>query len=79
MTIVAYKKAEEIHDKLNAYRKLRRICFGTYHKYILTKKLLWLSTYREDEISLCDKELSKLIEDYCDKKISELEKQLEAL
>lgn len=79
MTIVAYKKAEEIHDKLDKYRRLRRGCFDTYRKYILVKKFLWTTSYREDEITLCDKELSKLIEDYCDKKINELEKQLEAL
>ncbi len=79
MTTVAYKKAEEIHNKLKTYRKLHRICFSTYQHYILTKKILWLSTCQKDEIILCDKELSKLIEDYCDKKINELEKQLEAL
>lgn len=79
MTIVAYKKAEKIHDELNRYRKLRRICYGTYKKYILAKKFLWLSTYQEDEIALCDKELSELIVEYCDKKINELEKQLEVL
>ena len=79
MTIVAYKKAEEIHDKLNDYRKLRMICDCAYKKHILTKKFLWLSTYKQDEVVLCDNELTKIIREYCDKKIDELEKKLEAL
>lgn len=79
MTIVTYKKAEEIHDKLKDYRKLRSICNCAYKKHILMKRFLLLSTYREDEVSLCDDELTKIIREYCDKKINELEKQLDKL
>jgi len=79
MTIATYKKAEEIHEELKNYRKLRRICDSAYKKYILMKKFLWLSAYCKDEITLCDNELTNIIREYCDKKINELEKQLEAL
>ena len=79
MTIVTYKKAEKIHEELNDYRKLRRMCDYAYKKHILMKKFLWWSTYREDEVVLCDDELTKIVREYCDKKINELEKQLEAL
>ena len=79
MKIETYKKAEAIHDRLREYRKLRSICSGVYKRHIFTRKLLWLSDYREDEIVLCDNELTEIIRDYCEKKINELEKQLEAL
>lgn len=79
MRITTYKKAEEIQDKLKHYRKLRRICNCAYKRHILTRKFLWLSTYNQDEVVLCDDELTNIIREYCDKKIDKLEKQLEAL
>lgn len=79
MNKIIYKKAEEIYGKLKEFRKLRGICSYSYKKYALTKKFLWLSPYAREEVVLCDDELTKLIYEYCDKKINELEKQLEAL
>ena len=79
MTKIEYKKAEEIYGKLKEFRKLRSICSYPYKKYALTKKFLWLSPYARDEVVLCDDELTKLIYEYCNKKISELEKELDAL
>lgn len=79
MNIGIYKKAKKIHDEIEEYRKLRSICNCAHKRYILTKKFLWLSTYNQNEVVLCDDELTKIIYEYCDKKINKLERQLEAL
>lgn len=76
MNILMYRKAKKIRSKLEEYRKLRNICDCAYTKYILTKKFLWLSNCNQDEVVLCDGELTKIIREYCDKKINNLERRL---
>lgn len=76
MNILIYRKVKKIHAELEEYRKLRSICDCTYKKYVLTKKFLCLSTYNQDEVVLCDSELTNIIREYCDKKISKLERRL---
>lgn len=79
MNIGIYKKAKKIKTEIEEYRKLRDICNCACKRHILTKKFLWLSTYVQDEVVLCDYELTNIIREYCDKKINKLEKQLETL
>lgn len=79
MNILIYKKAEKIYTELKKYRKLRKICDCADKRCILTKKFLWLSDYNQEEVVLCDDELAKIIREYCDKKIKNLERQLEVL
>lgn len=76
MNIVIYRKVKKLYVELEKYRKLRNICDCTHKKYVLTKKFLWLSTYNKDEVVLCDSELTNIIREYCDKKISKLERRL---
>lgn len=76
MNILMYRKAKKIKTELEEYRKLRSICDCTYKKYVLTKKFLWLSNCNQDEVVLCDSELTNIIREYCDKKISKLERRL---
>ena len=76
MNIVMHEKVKKIHSELEEYRKLRNICDCTHKKYVLTKKFLWLSNCNQDEVVLCDGELTKIIREYCDKKINKLERQL---
>ena len=76
MSIVIYKKVKKIHSELEEYRKLRNMCDCAYKKCVLTKKFLWLSTDNQDEVVLCDSELTNIIREYCDKKINKLEGQL---
>ena len=76
MNILIYRKVKKIHAELEKYRKLRNICDCTYKKYVLTKKFLWLSAHNQDEVVLCDDELTNIIREYCNKKIHKLERLL---
>lgn len=76
MNILIYRKTKKIYAELEEYRKLRSICNCTYKKYVLTKEFLWLSDYNQNEVVLCDSELTDIIREYCDKKINQLERQL---
>lgn len=76
MNIVICRKVKKIHAELKEYRKLRKMCDYAFKKCVLTKKFLWLSDYNQDEVVLCDSELTNIIREYCDKKINMLEKQL---
>ena len=76
MNILIYRKVKKIKAELEEYRKLRNICNCACKKYVLTKKFLWLSAHNQDEVVLCDDELTKIIREYCDKKIDKLERQL---
>lgn len=79
MTYDSYVKADSIYTQIKNLRKLRRIANEPYRRFILSKKFLWISTYKEDETVSCDKGLAKLIEEYCDKRINELEEELQKL
>lgn len=79
MTNEALKRAREIEDRLDDLSKLRYIACQPYKRYFLTKKFLWITRYEQDDVMLCDKGLTDVIREYCDKKIAELQKELEAL
>lgn len=79
MTREVYVKADDINKKLADFRMLRRIANEPYKRFRLSKKFLWISDYHEYGVVLCDKELTKLIEEYCDKRINELEEELKML
>ncbi len=79
MTYDSYVKANSIYTQIENLKKLRRIANEPYRRFILSKKFLWISTYKEDEAVSCDKGLAKLIEEYCDKRIAELQEELKAL
>lgn len=79
MTHEAYVKADDIYKKIENFRKLRQIASEPYKKLGLLKKFLWISNYNKIEVVLCDKELTKLIEEYCRKRIIELQKELNKL
>lgn len=79
MTYDSYVKADSIYKQIENFKKLRRIANEPYRRFILSKKFLWISTYKEDEVVSCDKGLTKLIEKYCDERIKELQEELEKL
>lgn len=79
MTHDVYVKADDIYKKIANFRKLYRIANESYKRFILSKKFLWISTYKEDETILCDKELTNLIQEYCKKQIEELQEELKSL
>lgn len=79
MTRDVFVKADDIYKKIEDLKGLRRIANRPYKKFRLSKKFLWISDYTEDDIILCDKGLTELIEEYCNKRIDELQKELEAL
>lgn len=80
MTNEVLGKANDIKDKIKDFSRLSLIASQPYIKFKLVKKLLWISDYHEDMQSvICDKELSKIIEEYCNKRIKELNEELERL
>lgn len=79
MTKEAYLKAEKIQDEIHRWENLYSITLKPYHKYGLVKKFLWIVNYEDTEAVMCDSGLTELIREYCDKKIRELKKELEAL
>lgn len=79
MTNDVYVKAEEIQKKIKEFEELRYITTKPYKKYGLIKKFLWISDYDKQEVCLCDKGLTELIRDYCDKRIRKLREELAAL
>lgn len=79
MTNETYAKVKEIQDKLDNLSKLRYIACQPYKRYFLTKKSLWISTYKQDKVCLCDGGLTEVIREYCDKRINELREELKSL
>lgn len=79
MTHDTYVKADDIYKKIANFRKLYRIANEPYKKFILQREFLWISTYKEDEAVLCDRELTNLIQEYCKKQIEELQEELKSL
>lgn len=79
MTREAYVKAEDIYKKIDNFRKLRRLANEPYKRFRLSKKFLWISDYNKVDAVLCDKGLAMLIEEYCNKRIAELQEKLKAL
>ena len=79
MTREAYVKAEDIYKKIDNFRKLSRLANEPYKRFRLQKKFLLMSNYDKTEAVLCDKGLAMLIEEYCNKRINELQEKLKAL
>ena len=80
MTNYALEKANEIKNQLSSFHKLRRAAFKPYLKFWLLK-IGWngLALQDESDILICDEGLRKVIEEYCDTRIEELEAELESL
>ena len=80
MTNEVLGRANNIKDKIKDFSTLRLIARQPYQKFKLVKKLLWISDCHEDMKSvMCDKGLAELIEEYCNKRIKELNEELERL
>lgn len=79
MTRDVFIKADGIYKKIEDLKSLRRIANRPYKKFRLSRKFLWISDFTEDNITLCDKGLTNLIEEYCDKRIVELQEELNRL
>ena len=79
MTNETYKKAEEIQKKLQNLDKLYYIACKPSIKFFLKKKLLWMTSYDDDRVCLCDEGLSEVIREYCNKRTQELREELKTL
>lgn len=79
MTREAYVKADDIYKKIDNLRKLRRLANESYKRFRLSKKFFWISNYDNTDAVLCDKGLTKLIEEYCNERINELQEELKKL
>ena len=78
MTDKIYKRATEIQRKIEDLYTIRRIAFQPFIRFYLIKKFLWISD-DVNKVSICDKGLKDVIVKYCDERIEELKKELEAL
>lgn len=79
MTDKTYIKAEEIFNQLKDLKNLRHITFEPHKRFCLRQKFLYIADFDETELCLCDEGLNNVIRDYCDKRIKELEDELESL
>ena len=79
MTNETYEKAKKIKEQIEDLRTLYRIASMPYKKFSLVKKTLCISEYDRANVVLCDEELIKVIQEYCDKRLKELEEELNAL
>ena len=74
-----FVKAENIYKKIKDLKNLRILADKAYKRFGLSKKVFWMSSWDKTEVSLCDVELAEVIEDYCKKRIAELEEELKML
>ena len=73
-------KANELEAKIGHYDRIAFICSFPYQRFKLFRKKAYIGKSDERYNTLItDKELAKLIADYCDKKRAELRAELEAL
>ena len=80
MTYSDLELANEIKRKISKLQDLRRATFKPY-LHFLPFKIRWSGICVQDDngIVICDEGLNKLIEEYCDKRIAELQAELETL
>lgn len=74
-----FVKAENIHKKIKDLQNLRSLADKAYKRFGLSKKVFWMSDWSKTEVVLCDVELAEVIEEYCNKRIAELEEELKRL
>lgn len=79
MTYNVFVKADDIYKKIEELRKLSCIASKPYNRFRLSKKFLWICHYDSTEAVVCDKELTELIQEYCNRRIRELEEELKKL
>ena len=83
MTNKDYKRAKELENKIEDYKKLHTMACKPLHKFTLTGYFLGIEYFGFDcdcyETLFCDKELTKLIRDYAYNKLKELKKELDTL
>ena len=79
MTHDVFVKASDIYKKIEDFRNLKSLANKPYKRFQLLNKLLCASDYDQTEVVVCDKELTELIVDYCNKKIHELQEELDQL
>lgn len=77
MTNETYKEAEKIQSKLKDLRNLRRLICKPY--ICFAKEHIFLCDCDRKEMCLCDEDLNEVVRDYCDKRIKELQVELETL
>lgn len=79
----ALEKAKELEAQISVYKNIAYAVSFPWQKFKLWKKHTYIGAagYSNDntEVNLDDKELAKLIEDYCREKIKKLNKELEEL
>ncbi len=79
MTHDVFVKADDIYKKIEDFKKLKRIANRPYKRFKLSSNLLWIYNYEKTEAVVCDKGLTELIEEYCNKRIEELQEELKKL
>ena len=80
MTYSDLELANKIEKKISALQDLRRAVFKRYLSFLPSRRS-WNGVCVQDDntIIICDEELNKVIKEYCDKRIAELQAELEAL
>ncbi len=76
------ERAKELEDQIGEYDLIAHAMSYPYQKFGCRGKHAWLgaSSYpHSTEITLTDRELAKLIEDYCREKVKTLKQELEEL
>jgi hypothetical protein len=79
MTNDVYEKATEIQKQLDRFKTLRYMANKPFKRYFYKTTIFGMSTYDRSEVCLCDDGLTEVIREYCDKRIKELQDELEAL
>ena len=75
-------RAKELEEQIGKYEVIAYITSYPYQKFKLFCRQAYLgaASYNSNaEVTLADKELAKLIEDYCRDKIKKLNKELEEI
>ncbi len=75
-------RAKELEDQIGKYEVIAYITSYPYQRFKLFRRQAYLgaASYNNNtEVTLADKELAKLIEDYCSDKIKKLSKELEEM
>lgn len=74
-----FVKAKNIYKKIEDLQNLRGLAGEAYKRFGLSKKVFWMHDRSKTEVALCDEGLAQVIEEYCNKRIAELEEELKRL
>lgn len=74
-----FVKAENIYKEIKDLKNLRILADKVYKRFGLSKKVFWMSGWDQREVVVCNEGLAEVIEEYCNKRIAELEEELKTL